>query len=189
MPIIPDTPNLDDSPWYKKVEEKAEAWNQFAIEIGGEIEGYYNAWGLGFDLIVTVNDCYTECYGERSLDAPFMSYYLPIKDKIFEELVIWMDIKNNSKENSFRIRRKSLKNYVTSWFSKFKKKKIDGPFIIEYNSEYIINSLSKFNFLSFNNLRQIERDEVGFILQMFYLPKERESQRTIFEFCKYATEL
>ena len=189
MPITAETPNYDDSPWYKLVEEKAVAWNQFALDLNVEIDGYFNAWGLEFIIQATINNRDVEFQGIRTLESPAASFYFPIKDKIVEELVIWIDNPNYNSENSFRVRKRKLKNSVLSLFGNFGKKIKKDGFLFEFNSEFCMSQMLNLNLLGFENLNKVELNEDGFLLGMYYLPTQLETHKRIVELVNVISKL
>ena len=50
MAIIQNHLNTDNSPWYDIMEERAVVWNKFALDNNLDIEGYYNANIVTFEI-------------------------------------------------------------------------------------------------------------------------------------------
>lgn len=185
MSIVASLQNTDDSPWYKIMEEKGQAWNNFAKEIGAEIDGHYNADLLEFDITLFINGIEVSGWGLRNLTS-VTTNFMPSNGAIVEELKLTFDKQNLNQTNSFSIKRNNFKNMIFSYFSKYKNVKRTEKYIIYYNSDFCYNELMSRNILGYNSLNKVELNAKGFALHLFYLPSEIESLRKIFSFCEWA---
>lgn len=170
------------------MEQKGMAWNNFASEIGGEIDGHYNADLLDFNMFKNINGIKVTIWGLRNL-TNVVTNFVPTNGEIVEELTIKFEKNNLSQTNLFSIKRNNLLNNILSTLSSFKKIKRSKKFIVHYNTDYTFNELMSRNILSYNNLNKVKLNKNGFILQMFYLPQEINSLNKILDFCVWITKL
>ena len=182
VPVLPDTLNIDDSPWYKIMEEKGEAWNQFAKEVGGDVVGSYNAELLSFEMKIEIRDVNIFFFGRRDLKSR-VSLLIPRDGDIIEHLHIWFKRENVNTNSLFSVRRSSLWDGINSFFSTYASEKNIGHFNIRYNSEECLERLLNFQVLGYNNLWKIKCTEKRFDLVMGYLPSESKSLMTLLNFC------
>ena len=170
------------------MEEKGQAWNNFANEIGAEIDGHYNADLLEFDIALFIRGIEVSGWGLRNLTT-VTTNFIPINGEIVEELKLSFTKQNFNEAIFFSIKRNNFKNKLFSYFSKYKKVKRTEKFIICYNSDFCYNELMSRNILGYNSLNKVELSTKDFTLHLFYLPSKMESLRKIFNFCEWATSL
>lgn len=181
-------PNIDNSPWYKIMEKKGHAWNNYAQEIGGKIDGHFNADFLTFNMVKNIYGIEVEILGIRNLTS-VATNFVPYNGAIVEELIIKFKKDNLNTSNFYSIKHNNLKNQLLALFSSYKKVKRVEKFLIHYNTDACYNELMNKNILSYNALNKVKLNKKGFILQMFYLPQEIKSQNTIINFCEWAVLL
>ena len=182
MAIHADSPNQDNSPWYKIMEEKGENWNSFAKEIGAEIEGSYNSDLLTFNMSIEIHGIEVRFDGRRDLKSR-INLLIPRDGVIVEQLQIQFKNEGCKIENHFLIKRKRLLHLPLSIFRRYSFCRTIGNYRIYYNSKSYLDQLLNFQILGFNNLWKIKSSDKNFELVLSYLPSESKSLMTMLNFC------
>lgn len=143
MPIIQNQPNIDNSPWYDLMEEKAMAWNMFASQNNINVSGFYNATILTFKI----RNRKLKISGIRQNSN--VGSIFPTMNQVSEKLTVIFETPINSQAHYLRIRKNRFWNRLIKLL-KFNKELHN--YLISYNDEKTFTILNKMKIFEFDEL-------------------------------------
>jgi hypothetical protein len=178
MPILQNQPNIDNSPWYDIMEDRANTWNRFAIDNNLDIEGYYNASIVTFEI----ENRKLKAFGIRQVSNVSTLTNIGL-EQISEELNISYNTLINLKSNYIRIRKSRIWNSIRRTL---KHKIIYNNYFLTYSNENIFQELKNIGLFNFEKIKKLTIDKNGVKLVLHELPV---NSRTIDSFLKFCNRL
>lgn len=183
MAISPDSPIPNDSPWYKLMENKAIAWNEFAEVIKAEISGNYNAHIVSFQLTKIINNTEIIIEGRRQLTT-VVSGLVPRDGRFSETLKVRFLMPDISPDTFLKVTKKGFLNAMGLKFQNLKLSRKTEEYLISFNSKSIHELLLNSGILHSKKIGKLEITKKGFELLMYELPEESNVITNIYNFAR-----
>jgi hypothetical protein len=178
MPILPTESNYDDSPFYKIMEDRGRIWSEVAEEVGADINGFYNAYSLEFELSKKIGNNLLKMNGRRRLE------YVNSKRIIAKNLILYFFCPTIDREKHLKIGKKVIINFFYNRFGHYNHRLSTGEFKVRFNSELFIDRIFGSNILYINEINRIVVNDKGIQIRVQDLPKKIDEVRLLVDFWK-----
>lgn len=180
MPIIAETIKTSENPWYDDHESIAKCWEELGKKLDGKSTGVYNHYLVNFEIeIPTNNGKILFIKGEKKFNN--------VKAGIFSKpspysQVLEFEIEHSSNSREFILKKSTFLSTIINSYKSYGNSKNIGDYKLRYNTNNILQNLSKIEFFKIEKLNQITFSNDKLYMKTFDLTDDLKTAKWLVDF-------